>query len=76
MLVGLVAHLQVVHHLHLAQVQAAQAHQAQHLEILLLLKMVEHHYPDLGFSPLPEAATAQYSLEVDSYREKECFIES
>ena len=37
-------------------------------------KMVEQHYPDLGFSPLPGSATAQYCLEVDSYQEKECFI--
>ena len=37
-------------------------------------KMVEQHYPDLGFKPLPDAATAQYCLEVDGYQEKECFI--
>ena len=37
--------------------------------------MVEKHYPDLGFTPLPDAATAQYYLDLDSYQEKKCFIE-
>ena len=37
-------------------------------------KMVEQHYPDLGFTPLPGSTTPQYCLEVDSYQEKECFI--
>lgn len=37
-------------------------------------KMVEQHYPGLGFTALPDSATAQYCLDVDSYEEKECFI--
>ncbi len=38
-------------------------------------KMVEQHYPNLGFLPIKEASTAQYVLEVESYEPRECYIE-
>ena len=38
-------------------------------------KMVESHYPHLGFMPLEGAATAQFVLDVDTYIQRECYIE-
>ena len=37
-------------------------------------KMVEAHYPSLGFSAIDGATTAQYELLVDSYQPRECYI--
>ena len=37
-------------------------------------KMVESHYPSLGFTAIDGAATAQYELLVDSYQPRECYI--
>lgn len=37
-------------------------------------KMVEHHYEGLGFQHI-EAPTAQYVLDVESYENRECYIE-
>ena len=38
-------------------------------------KMVEQHYPNLGFAPLEIAsAGAKYVLNVDSYQPRECYI--
>ena len=37
-------------------------------------KMVEQHYPDLGFTRIEGAATAQYELDVDAYQPRECYI--
>lgn len=37
-------------------------------------KMVESHYPNLGFNRLESADTAQFVLEVDKYKNKECCI--
>ena len=37
-------------------------------------KMVEQHYPDLGFVSLPDARTAQYVLDVEAYKPRECYI--
>ena len=37
-------------------------------------RMVEQHYPSLGFTPLDGSPTAQYLLDVDSYQDRECFI--
>lgn len=39
-------------------------------------KMVEHHYPELGFKLLQETPTTQYVLDVDQYVERECYIET
>ena len=38
-------------------------------------KMVENHYPGLGFTKIEEAATAQYVLDVDTYQSCDCYIE-
>ena len=38
-------------------------------------KMVEHHYPSLGFTPIDLAPTAQYELDVCTYQPRECYIE-
>ena len=38
-------------------------------------KMVESHYPGLGFAPLEGTEAAQYILEVDNYHPRECYIE-
>lgn len=38
-------------------------------------KMVEQHYPQLGFKPVEGASTALYVLEVDTYQPRECYIE-
>lgn len=37
-------------------------------------KMVEQHYLNLGFEPRSGATTAQYILEIDNYKDKECYI--
>ena len=39
-------------------------------------KMVEQHYPQLGFNPLENASSAQYVLEVDTYQPRECYIKT
>ncbi len=39
-------------------------------------KMVEQHYPNLGFEKVEGAETAQYALDVDAYQLRECYIES
>lgn len=38
-------------------------------------KMVEQHFPSLGFKKVEGAPTAQYELFVDQYTPKNCFIE-
>ena len=38
-------------------------------------KMVENHYPGLGFTKIDEATTAQYVLDVDTYQSCDCYIE-
>ena len=38
-------------------------------------KMVEEHYPKLGFTKIEGAPTAQFELNVDSYRHRECYIQ-
>lgn len=37
-------------------------------------KMVEEHFPGLGFRPVEGASTAMYELDVAGYQEKECYI--
>jgi len=37
-------------------------------------KMVENHYPQLGFTPVKGGKTAQWELNVETYKEKECYI--
>ena len=37
-------------------------------------KMVEEHYPGLGFSKIEGSATAQYELDVEAYQPRECYI--
>ena len=37
-------------------------------------KMVEEHYPHLGFTPVAGSATAQYVLDVETYEPRECYI--
>lgn len=37
-------------------------------------KMVEQHYPNLGFTKIEDAATAQYELDVVAYQPRECYI--
>ena len=37
-------------------------------------KMVEQHYPDLGFTKIEDAVTAQYELDVIAYQPRECYI--
>jgi FkbH-like protein len=38
-------------------------------------KMVEQHYPNLGFAPLEVASEgAKYVLNVDSYQPRKCYI--
>ena len=37
-------------------------------------KMVELHYPNLGFEKVEGAETAQYVLNVDAYQPRECYI--
>ena len=38
--------------------------------------MVKDHYLQLGFVPVENGETSQWVLDVDSYKEKECCIES
>ena len=38
-------------------------------------KMVENHYIGLGFTRIERAATAQYELAVEEYKNRECYIE-
>lgn len=38
-------------------------------------KMVEEHYPGLGFTKIEGSKTAQYELSVDTYQPRECYIE-
>lgn len=38
-------------------------------------KMVEHHFPDLGFKKIDGAETDLYVLDVDSYIPRECYID-
>ena len=38
-------------------------------------KMVEQHYPDLGFVKIEDAHTAQYELDVENYQPRVCYIE-
>ena len=37
-------------------------------------KMVENHYTGLGFSPVEGADTAQYELNIETYKKRECYI--
>ena len=37
-------------------------------------KMVEEHYPHLGFTPVADSQTAQYVLDVLTYKSRECYI--
>ena len=37
-------------------------------------KMVEEHYPGLGFTKIEGAETAQYELDVNNYQPRECYI--
>lgn len=37
-------------------------------------KMVEGHFPSLGFIPIADAPTAQYVLDIESYEPRECYI--
>lgn len=37
-------------------------------------KMVEEHYPHLGFTPVAGSQTAQYVLDVETYKSRECYI--
>ncbi len=37
-------------------------------------KMVENHYTGLGFTKIEGADTAQFKLNVDEYKNKECYI--
>ncbi len=37
-------------------------------------KMVEGHYPSLGFTKVEDAATAQFELDVESYQARACYI--
>lgn len=39
-------------------------------------KMVENHYSGLGFTMIEGAETAQYALNVDDYKNRECYIET
>ena len=37
--------------------------------------MVEQHYPNLGFERIEKTETAQYVLEIEKYKDLECYIE-
>ena len=39
-------------------------------------KMVENHYPGLGFTRIDDAETARFELKVDEYQPGECYIET
>ena len=38
-------------------------------------KMVENHYPGLGFAKIENAETACFELDVEAYQPRECYIE-
>lgn len=38
-------------------------------------KMVELHYPNLGFIPVDDTTSAQFVLDVETYVQRECYIE-
>lgn len=38
-------------------------------------KMVEHHFPDLGFTKIEGQKTDLYELEIEDYIPKECYID-
>jgi len=38
-------------------------------------RMVEGHYPSLGFAAVEGSDTALYSLDIESFAERECYIE-
>ena len=37
-------------------------------------RMVERHYPDLGFKKIQDANTDLYELDIETYQPKECYI--
>lgn len=37
-------------------------------------QMVEEHYPRLGFTPVEDSVSRRFELDVNSYRESECYI--
>lgn len=37
-------------------------------------KMVEQHYPNLGFSPVTSDNSSEYMLDLESYSSRECYI--
>lgn len=37
-------------------------------------KMVEQHYPGLGFKAIEGVATAQFELDIEAYQSRECYI--
>ena len=37
-------------------------------------KMVEQHYPNLGFSAIPSGENSQFILDLESYSPRECYI--
>ena len=39
-------------------------------------KMVEEHYPGLGFITVEGATTAEFELDVEAYQPRECYIET
>lgn len=39
-------------------------------------KMVENHYIELGFTPIEDAKTDQFKLNIDEYKFRECYIET
>ena len=39
-------------------------------------KMVENHYIELGFTPIENAKTNQFILNIDEYKLRECYIET
>ena len=39
-------------------------------------KMVEQHYPGLGFKTIEGASTAQFELDVEAYQPRVCYIET
>lgn len=39
-------------------------------------KMVEQHYPGLGFTKIEGASTNLYELDVETYESRECYIET
>ena len=39
-------------------------------------KMVEQHFPNLGFKKIEGAETDLYELDVDNYQPRECFIKT